>query len=78
VTQGKRRAIAITFRFLNAVDAAREAAADAYAMDSQFDAGEFSGPAIERQFERDCDTIARRLGFVNAEVAYAVYEQVTR
>lgn len=66
----KKQIVKKLVRFQNAVDAARFEADEAYGMSRGFDAGEFSGPAIGRAFERACDDLARRYGFSNADVAY--------
>lgn len=76
MTENKRRAILIAARFVNAVDTERERADESFEMSSLFDAGEFSGPASEREFNFRCDAAARRLGFADAEVAYTVATHV--
>jgi hypothetical protein len=76
MTTNERRIIRIAVRFQNAVDAARDRYAEAYEYDAAFDGGEFSGPSLQREEERERDRIAQRLGFASAEVAYAVAERV--
>lgn len=65
----KRRIVTLLVRFQNAVEQANARAEEGYEHDSEFDAGEFSGPAMQRELEREHDRIARRLGFENASVA---------
>lgn len=66
MTRNHRRIIALLVRFDNAFDLLEEAAAEQYDMDSLFDGGEFSGPAVRRQVIRDADKLAQRLGFASA------------
>jgi hypothetical protein len=69
MTAAKRRLVALLVRFDNGLEALEQRAAEAYEMDSAFDAGEFSGPAIERELVRKADRLAQRLGFASCEVA---------
>ena len=64
-----RRIVALLVRFDNGYEAIENRAAEAYNIDRQCDSGEFSGPAVLRQAERQADALARRLGFSNAAVA---------
>lgn len=72
MTAARRRLIRLAVRFQNAVDAAHVEAAEQYDRDSEFDAGEWSGPAIERGLRREEVRIAERFGFANADLAYGV------
>lgn len=72
MTQTTKRIVRLYVRFLNAADAIEQAWAESYEQDSQFDGGEFSGPAIERAKQRDLDRRAQRLGFADADLLYRV------
>jgi hypothetical protein len=72
MNSNRRRIVTLLSRFENACDAARARTAEAADLDAGFDAGEFSGPAHERAFERECDAIAQRLGFTSADVVDGV------
>lgn len=78
MSNDKRRAVLLAVRFVNAVEYIEERAAEAYAIDSAFDGGEFSGPAIERAMLAEQDACARRLGFTSAAVAYSVARLMLR
>jgi hypothetical protein len=67
----RRRFLRLLVRFQNAVDAAEARSAEAASIDAAFDAGEFSGPACRRAFERESDRLAQRFGFADADLAYA-------
>lgn len=64
-----RRLILKLARFQREIDAANERAAQAYDMDSQMDAGEFSGPAMHRALLAEENRLARRFGFQTYEIA---------
>lgn len=78
MTDDRKRLVAKLMRFTNAVDALHAEMMLAAELDAGFDGGEWSGPAHERMFVRDCDAIAARLGFKNADVAYALLGAVVR
>lgn len=69
ITMTKRQLVSRLVRFLTRVEEHHQEIEEIYAFDSQVDGGEFCGPALGRQFERDCNDIARRLGFASADVA---------
>lgn len=69
MTANTRRLIAKLVRFQNATDRIFAEAEEAYAFDSAFDGGEFSGPAIGRATQRQIERAARRFGFTTPEVA---------
>lgn len=64
-----RRLILKLARFQREIDAANERANAGYEMDSQFDGGEFSGPATMRALKREENALAQRFGFATYEVA---------
>ena len=72
MTPAHKHMIRLVVRFQNAVDATREAFAEAYDHDSEFDGGEFSGPAIDRAEDAAVARLARRFGFADEDVAYDV------
>ena len=59
-------------RLQNAVDVAHDAMLEASDADAGFDAGEFSGPAHLRMFERECERLALRFGFASYALALDV------
>ena len=69
MTRNHRRLIALLVRFDNAYDALEQRMAEAYDRDSEFDGGEFSGPALHREMMRRGDALARRFGFADACLA---------
>lgn len=76
MTENTRRLILRLARFQRDVDEAERLMAEAYDKDSEFDGGEFSGPALWRGFEREQDRLAQRFGFANADVAYDVMKML--
>lgn len=72
MTLNERRLIRLLVRFQNHCDRISADASDTYDRDSAFDGGEFCGPAIVLQAQRDMDAVAQRLGFANADVAQQV------
>lgn len=64
----KAQAVRRIVRIINKVEARMESMNEAADMDALFDAGEFSGPAHWRMFNKDADQIARSLGYGSMEV----------
>jgi hypothetical protein len=71
-----KRMVKLVVRFQNRVEAAEQKAAEAYDMDSAFDGGEFSGPAIHSDLMKEQERIAQALGFGSSELAYQVAQLV--
>jgi hypothetical protein len=69
MTASTRRMFLLCVRLQNRIDELQDRASEAYEFDSVFDCGEFSGPAIGRALDRECEVAARRLGFESVEDA---------
>lgn len=69
MTPQKRRIIALCVRFENACADAEDRMFEALEFDSEFDGGEFSGPAHLDMLRDECQRIARRLGFEDGCIA---------
>lgn len=76
MTDAKRRLVLKLVRLQNAAEDLSAKYDEAYEHDSAFDAGEFSGPAIERMRQGDCDRLARRFGFISMRVADHVLDHL--
>lgn len=66
----RRRFILKLVRMQNAIEASNDAWGETYSQDSEFDGGEFSGPAIAKQMARDEREIVARFGFTDPEWAW--------